>query len=97
MSTYKDLLQQRDSLEKQISEARSREFSDAVSRARAIVGEYDLAPQDIFPALRLRNAGAPKSKVAAKYRDPATGSTWTGRGKAPRWIQDQDRAHFEIK
>jgi DNA-binding protein H-NS len=34
--------------------------------------------------------------VAAKYRNPATGETWTGRGKAPKWIEGQDRNKFAI-
>jgi len=25
-------------------------------------------------------------KVAPKYRDPATGNTWAGRGARPRWL-----------
>jgi DNA-binding protein H-NS len=25
-------------------------------------------------------------KVAPKYKDPATGGTWTGRGKMPKWV-----------
>ncbi|HZF81016.1 MAG TPA: H-NS histone family protein, partial [Rubrivivax sp.] len=29
------------------------------------------------------NAG---KKVAPKYRDPATGDTWTGRGLKPKWL-----------
>jgi DNA-binding protein H-NS len=36
------------------------------------------------------------SKVAAKYRDSATGQTWTGRGKAPKWIEGKDRTPFVI-
>ena len=36
------------------------------------------------------------TKVAPKYRNPATGETWTGRGKAPKWIQNQDREQFAI-
>jgi len=27
-----------------------------------------------------------RSVVAAKYRDSATGATWTGRGKQPKWL-----------
>lgn len=27
-----------------------------------------------------------RSVVAPKYRDPATGTTWTGRGKQPKWL-----------
>ena len=95
MARYKDLLKQRELLEQQISEARQREISDAVAQARAIVEEFGLTQQDVFPVGRARSA-VKGSKVAAKYRDPATGATWTGRGKAPRWIQDQDRAKFEI-
>ena len=34
--------------------------------------------------------------VAAKYRDPVTGQTWTGRGKAPKWIDGKDRNQFVI-
>ena len=95
MTSYKELLKQREALEQQISEARQREISDAVAQARAIVEEFGLTQQDVFPVGRARSA-VKGSKVAAKYRDPATGATWTGRGKAPRWIQDQDRAKFEI-
>ena len=95
MASYKDLLKQRELLEQQISEARQREISDAVAQARAIVEEFGLTQQDVFPVGRARSA-VKGSKVAAKYRDPATGATWTGRGKAPCWIQDQDRAKFEI-
>ena len=95
MASYKDLLKQRELLEQQISEARQREISDAVAQARAIVEEFGLTQQDVFPVGRARSA-VKGSKVAAKYRDPATGATWTGSGKAPRWIQDQDRAKFEI-
>ena len=27
-----------------------------------------------------------RSVVAAKYRDPASGNSWTGRGKQPKWV-----------
>jgi len=32
-----------------------------------------------------------KRPAVPKYRDPATGNTWTGRGKPPRWIADAER------
>jgi len=43
------------------------------------------------------------SKVAPKYRNPADASqTWTGRGLAPKWMQEllaagRDKAEFEIQ
>lgn len=34
-----------------------------------------------------KSAGSDKrSVVAPKYRDAATGATWTGRGKQPKWL-----------
>ncbi len=96
-TSYKELLAQREALEQAIAQARKNEISSAVAKARELVAEYGLTAQDIFPA-RGAKSGAPKatSKVAAKYRDPATGQTWTGRGKAPKWIEGKDRASFVI-
>ncbi len=34
----------------------------------------------------------PKTVLPPKYRNPATGDTWTGRGRPPRWILDADAA-----
>ncbi len=95
MSSYKELLKQRETLEQQINEARRQELAGAVAQVRALVAEFDLTPQDVFPAGRARSASS-GTKVAPKYRDPATGQTWTGRGKAPKWIQNQDREKFVI-
>ena len=95
MTTYKELLQQREVLESKIAEARQREISQAVSQVRGLVAEFGLTAQDVFPAGKARAAGT-GAKVAAKFRDPATGKTWTGRGKAPKWIDGKDRAKFLI-
>jgi DNA-binding protein H-NS len=96
-TSYKELLKQREALEQQITEARRRELSEAIAQARAIVAEFGLTSQDVFPVGRAgRAAPSAGAKVAPKYRDPATGQTWTGRGKAPKWIQGQDREQFAI-
>ncbi len=47
-------------------------------------------------------AAKPTRQVAPKYRHPETNETWTGRGKAPRWLaaaeaQGQSREEFLIK
>jgi DNA-binding protein H-NS len=33
-----------------------------------------------------------RPKVAAKYRDPKTGETWSGRGRMARWLADKVKA-----
>jgi DNA-binding protein H-NS len=42
-------------------------------------------------------AGKPLGKVAIKYRDAATGDSWTGRGLKPRWLQAQLAAGRKIE
>lgn len=93
----KALLAQQAALEQQIAEVRRTAKADAVAKVRAMVAENGLTADDVFPAGRAaRSVPAGQSKVAPKYRDPATGQTWTGRGKPPKWIQGQDRAAFAI-
>jgi DNA-binding protein H-NS len=96
MNSYKELLKQRDALEQQISEARRRELSDAVAQVRTLVAEYGLTAQDVFPTGKAARTGSTGAKVAPKYRNPVTGDTWTGRGKAPKWIQNENREKFAI-
>lgn len=97
MASYKELLQQREQLENEIKEARDKELSEAVSQVRSLVAEFSLTAEDVFPPIRGKRAGTAGSKVAPKYKNPETGETWTGRGKAPKWIAGvDDREKFAI-
>lgn len=95
MTAYKDLLAQRDQLNKQIEEARKTEVADAIAKARNLVAEFGLTADDIFVQAASK-AGKKTGSVAPKYRNPETGATWTGRGKAPLWIVGKDRENFAI-
>ena len=96
MATYKELLKQQEALTQQIEEARKKEIADAVAQVRTLVADYGLTQQDVFPSGRKSGKSSAGTKVAPKYRDPATGQTWTGRGKAPKWIEGRDRSQFVI-
>lgn len=94
MSTLAQLLAQKAQLEAQIEAARTAENADAIAKAKALVAEYGLTMEDVFGgAKRGRKAS---SSVAPKYKDPISGATWTGRGKAPKWIEGKDRSQFAI-
>ena len=100
-SSYKELLAQRASLEQKIAQARQQEIDGAVSAIRELIAEFDLSAEQIFPGERKRGRIGDQMQretktVAAKYRDSATGQTWTGRGKAPLWIRDKNRDEFLI-
>lgn len=95
MASYKELVAQREQLEQQIVAARQAEITTAVAQVRELVAQFNLTADDIFTAQRSARSTKGTS-VAPKYRNPATGDTWTGRGKPPRWIADQDREQFLI-
>ncbi len=91
MSTYKELLAKKQSLDQQIAEAKKSESKAALATVLELVAEFGFTAQQVFP---WKPAGV---KAPAKYRDPVTGATWSGRGKPPNWIANKDREAFEIK
>jgi DNA-binding protein H-NS len=63
---------------------------------QAKVAEYGFTEQEIFGRRRARRQ-TPKSLSPAKYRDPTSGATWSGRGRAPDWIKSaKSRKRFLI-
>lgn len=91
MSKLIELRNQMAALEAEIQKLLEEEKPAAIARVRVVVEEFGLTENDIF--------GKPakvRPPVLAKYRDPATGNTWSGRGKPPAWIAGKDRAAFAI-
>jgi len=59
---------------------------------REKVALYGFSEKDVFGR---RRASGP---VEAKYQNPESGETWSGRGRAPAWIKDaKNRDKFLIK
>jgi DNA-binding protein H-NS len=90
MSSLQDLLAQRAEIEKKIIDVQREERANAIAKVRALLAEFGLTAADISgkaPAVRASGAAKPAGKVAAKYRNAATGDTWTGRGLQPRWLK----------
>jgi len=72
-------------------EQREKERDADINTIKVLVARHDLKWRDI------RVAKSVATKVAPKYRDPVSGVTWTGRGRAPLWIRDaEDRDAFLI-
>jgi len=113
MASYKELLAQREKLDSQIQNLMQREKAEGIAKAKKIIEEFGLTASDLFgrkgaskgkrgrPAKKAAGAkkrvGKKRGKVAPKYKNPATGETWTGRGKAPKWIAGKDRSKYAIK
>ena len=94
MTTLQELIAQKDALLRQqqeiaksIAEFQSAQRAGVINEIKTLMAQHGITVTDL--ATTGRKASNPEkepSKVAAKYRDPATGSTWTGRGLKPRWL-----------
>lgn len=90
MSSLQDLLAQRAEIEKKIADVQREERASAINKVRAMMAEFGLTAADIAgkaPTVRVSGAAKPTGKVAAKYRNAATGDAWTGRGLQPKWLK----------
>ena len=86
MTTYQELLAQREALDKQIEELRQAELRSAIEQVRKLIAEWRLTAEDCgFKSVSASSSKKAKLAVAAKYRGP-NGETWSGRGRAPMWL-----------
>lgn len=91
-------------LQKQALTLQSKSRKPVINSIVRSMKEYSITPEEIAAAfgkpLRAdKTAAKPKAvkpastkkPVPAKYRHPATGASWTGRGKAPLWIVEAEK------
>jgi DNA-binding protein H-NS len=86
MANIQDLLAQKAALEKQIEDARRQSRDDAISKVKSLMSEHGLTAADLNARTPARKA-TKGAKVPVKYRDKATGDTWSGRGLQPKWLK----------
>ncbi len=86
-------------LEKKMQQLKNKQRKPVITGIVRSMHEYDITPEEIAAAFNRKSsgrktAGARKTTVKApippKYKNPQTGATWSGRGKAPRWIADAE-------
>lgn len=99
-SNYQELIAQKIALEKQAAElseriesARAAERGAVLSQIKALMSEHGVTLAELGGKGGKRAPKAPKvagvsgKKVAAKYRNTATGDSWSGRGLKPNWLK----------
>ena len=88
MATLQELLTQKEALEREIELTKKRERADAIARVRSLMSEYGLTLADLGgKAASATPRAAGSAKVPPKYRNAATGETWSGRGLQPNWLK----------
>jgi DNA-binding protein H-NS len=112
MSTYRVVKAQIAKLEKQAADFLKKESTDVIAKIKLLIAEYGLSAADLGLTGKASKAGRAakgtgKKSLTAKpagvplYADPASGKTWTGKGKPPNWIVEglkkgQSKADFLI-
>jgi DNA-binding protein H-NS len=91
MSKLTALKKQIAALEAQAERIAKQEMGSAIAKIKDIMAEFDLTIEHLAQALGGKRAAKKttakvKSASVAKYADPKTGKTWSGFGRAPRWI-----------
>jgi len=95
---YEELQAKIADLQAQAARVKEEEKEQAIGMARTMISAYGITARDLGldKAPKVKTGPKPGNKVAAKYRDPASGATWSGRGKTPRWINGADRSQYAI-
>lgn len=107
MATLAILNKQIATLQRKADAIRKAEVAQAVKQVKQLVARHGLTAEDVGLAGAAGRGGAKGKSTAwsvvkplgvAKYRDPQTGKTWTGKGKPPNWISGvADRSLFLIE
>jgi DNA-binding protein H-NS len=103
VATYRELQEQAQKLLEQAEQQKQAEIKEALDSIAKAMKDFDISVDQLlghlksagFEARRARTAAGSKGKTAkgtAKYRNPSTGETWSGRGRAPAWLRDAEES-----
>ena len=95
MATYKQLTLQLEKLQVQVSAAREKEIEATIAEIKEKIAEYGITAEELGFSSK-RPPTARKAALPAKYLNPKTGQTWSGRGRVPAWI-GKNRERFLIE
>ena len=87
MASLHELLAKKEALDREIEQTKKQERGEAVKQVRALMAQYGLTPADLAVRNPPKTKGSTGRKVAAKYRNSATGESWSGRGLQPKWLK----------
>ena len=96
MTSYAEYVEQIAKLQSLAEAARKDELSGAIRKIKELMQLHGITVEDLSSGTRAKPAKV-KSTVAPQFKNPETGETWTGRGRAPRWLDGKDREQFRIK
>ncbi|KAA1011722.1 H-NS histone family protein [Paraburkholderia panacisoli] len=97
MASYKQLTAELEKLHQEVAAAREKEIAQAIADIKQKVAEYDLTAEELGFKTERKPARKATSTSVARYRNPKTGETWSGRGRSPAWLAGKNRERFLIE
>lgn len=96
--SYEELLEQAQELMARAEEVRKKELGNAIQEILEKMAKYQISLEDLRAAQQANKPRRTIKKPSIKYRGSA-GQTWSGRGRAPQWLQaelDKGRSKDEF-
>ncbi|MBN3752529.1 H-NS histone family protein [Paraburkholderia sp. Tr-20389] len=96
MATYRQLTAQLEKLQKEMEQAREQEVTQAIADIKQKIVDYGITAEELGFSSKAAARAPRKPALPPKYRNPKTGETWSGRGRAPGWLAGKNREKFLI-
>jgi DNA-binding protein H-NS len=87
VASLQELLAQKEALDREIENTKKQARSEAIAKVRTLMAEYGLTAADLNAKATGKVGARAGTKAAIKYRNTATGDTWSGRGLQPKWLK----------
>lgn len=94
--SVEELTAEREKLDAEIKAKQDAEKASVIAQIKTVVETYSIPVEELVEALGGLKSKRKGVKAKPKYKDPATGVIWSGRGKEPAWIKGKDRDQFLI-
>jgi len=94
--SVEELTAERERLDNEIKSKTDAQKTSVINQIKTVVETYAITTEELVEALGGLKSRRKGVKAKQKYADPASGATWSGRGKEPAWIKGKDRKKFLI-
>lgn len=95
MDNYQELIAQKEELDKQIEAIRQADRAEAITQAKRLIAFFGLSAAELGFASAAKRAKRVQKALPAKYFGP-NGETWSGHGRAPKWLTGDRNQYLEV-
>jgi DNA-binding protein H-NS len=83
-------------LDRQIADAKADGKRALLATLQDQVQQFGITEDELLRAAGFRQALKPRKATPAKYYNPSSGQSWSGRGPRPKWLQEKNLDDYLI-